>query len=211
MNNILCFGDSNTWGYNPITKERYPIGIRWTSILQDKLGSDSTKIIEEGLCGRTTIYEDESRPGRKGIDVISDIFESNDSINSVILMLGTNDCKSKNNSSPKKIACGIEQCIDIILKYVSAENVLLISPIHLGENVWKEEFDPEFSKKSVQISKELKSEYIKIAKKRNVRFLAASDYASPSIEDQEHLDEIGHSKLAEGIYNEIIHMNANCA
>lgn len=29
MNAILCFGDSNTWGYDPVTKERYPSEMRW--------------------------------------------------------------------------------------------------------------------------------------------------------------------------------------
>lgn len=207
MKNILCFGDSNTWGYNPVTKKRYSEEIRWTGRLQDRLGNDDTRIIEEGLCGRTTIYEDKNRPGRKGIDTIPDIFERNDSIDAVILMLGTNDCKSYNNSSPKEIAQGIDSCLEIILKYVSPENVLLISPIHLGNNVWKEEFDPEFNMKSVQISKGLKREYIKVAEKRNVHFIAASDYVIPSKEDQEHLNANGHSRLAGVIYKEIIHMN----
>lgn len=52
MKKVLCFGDSNTWGYNPSTKDRFPKEIRWTGILQGKLGSEDTKIIEEGLVGR---------------------------------------------------------------------------------------------------------------------------------------------------------------
>ena len=122
-------------------------------------------------------------------------------------MLGTNDCKTHNNTSAEEIAGGIDKCLDIILKYVSAENVLLISPIYLGENVWKAEYDPEFDRKSVNISKELKEEYLKVAKRRNVHFLAASDYVIPSKEDQEHLNANGHSKLAGVIYNEIRHIN----
>lgn len=211
MKNILCFGDSNTWGYNPVTKERYSKEIRWTGKLQTSLGRGNVRIIEEGLCGRTTIYEDATRPGRKGIDSISDIFERNSSIDGVVLMLGTNDCKTHNNTSAEEIAGGIDKCLDIILKYVSAENVLLISPIYLGENVWKAEYDPEFDRNSVNISKELKEEYLKVAKRRNVRFLAASDYVIPSKEDQEHLNANGHSKLAGVIYNEIRHMNMRCA
>ena len=70
MKKVLCFGDSNTWGYNPSTKDRFPKEIRWTGILQGKLGSEDTKIIEEGLVGRTTVYEDEKRPGLRGIDNI---------------------------------------------------------------------------------------------------------------------------------------------
>ncbi len=200
---ILCFGDSNTWGYNPETKGRYPENVRWTGILKKNLLNDDVCVIEEGLCGRTTVFEDEIRPGRCGRDSIEKIFQKNKSINSVIIMLGTNDCKSYYKTSAKDIAKGMERCIDIILKNVSSENVLLISPIHLGKNVWKDEFDPEFNQDSVEVSKELKKEYLKIARRRKVNFLAASDYVNPSIEDQEHLNADGHRRLAEIIYREL--------
>ena len=34
MKNILCFGDSNTWGYDPVTGSRYAYDVRWTGRLQ---------------------------------------------------------------------------------------------------------------------------------------------------------------------------------
>ena len=208
MRNVLCFGDSNTWGFNPVTKGRYPEGVRWTSILQNIFRNKQVKIIEEGLCGRTTIYEDETRPNRKGIDSIPDIFErnseKNESCDTLILMHGTNDGKKKNPSSPEEVADGINQCLDKISEYVSSNNILLISPIHLGEYVWKEEYDPEFDAKSVLVSRRLKQEYQKIARKRGIQFLAASDYVSPSEEDQEHLNAEGHHLLAQMIYDKFL-------
>ena len=39
---IVCFGDSNTWGYIPITGERYDESIRWPARLQEKLGYQTT-------------------------------------------------------------------------------------------------------------------------------------------------------------------------
>lgn len=208
MSKILCFGDSNTWGYDPVTKNRYPEQIRWTGILKKKLSDENVNIIEEGLCGRTTIYEDRIRPGRRGIDSIEEIFERNDSVDSVVFMLGTNDCKSYYKSSPKEIAGGIDSCLEIILKHVPAKKVLLISPIHLGKNVWKDEYDPEFDQNSVEVSKGLKKEYLEIAKKRKVNFLAASDYVIPSLEDQEHLNVSGHKKLAEVIGQKLQNMQS---
>ena len=53
MKNILCFGDSNTWGYDPATQTRFDNKIRWTGVLQENLG-DKFNIIEQGLNGRTT-------------------------------------------------------------------------------------------------------------------------------------------------------------
>ena len=50
---ILCFGDSLTWGWNPFDRGRYPFEKRWTGVLQKELGKDY-RIIEEGLNGRTT-------------------------------------------------------------------------------------------------------------------------------------------------------------
>ena len=59
---ILCFGDSNTWGYCAQTNERYADNERWTQVLQKLLGSD-WMLIEEGLCGRTTVFEDPLNEG----------------------------------------------------------------------------------------------------------------------------------------------------
>ena len=49
MKQILCFGDSNTWGYDGESRERLPWGVRWTSLLQEKLNKEKYRVIEEGL------------------------------------------------------------------------------------------------------------------------------------------------------------------
>ncbi len=206
MKSILCFGDSNTWGYDPVTKERFSEEIRWTGLLREKL--KDVNIIEDGVCGRTTVYKDKNRPGIIGIESIRNIFVDGNDIDGVVLMLGTNDCKSCFNASPKEIAGGINMCLDIILEYVLPQNVLLVSPIHLGEDVWKENFDPEFNETSVAVSKGLKNEYLKIAQKRNLRFIAASDHVQASTADQEHLSKEGHFELSNVIYNEVIKIMA---
>lgn len=63
MKTILCYGDSNTWGYVPgsldfktVYVERYPRTIRWPGLLQQYLGSEYY-VVEEGLNGRTTDTE----------------------------------------------------------------------------------------------------------------------------------------------------------
>ncbi|RKM60186.1 MULTISPECIES: GDSL-type esterase/lipase family protein [unclassified Butyrivibrio] len=201
MKNILAFGDSNTWGLIPGTKERYPGEVRWTGLVQNKL--DDTKIIEEGLCGRTTVFEDEIRPFRKGVDTLPLILESASPLDGVIIMLGTNDCKAYYNANPHIIGKGLERCIEEIEKYVSPEKVLVVSPIYLGDDVWKPSKDPEFDTASVTRSKELADTYRRIAERRGNRFLAASSYAKASKRDDEHLDERGHEALAEAISEKI--------
>ena len=124
MKSILAFGDSNTWGYVPGTKknERYPWNVRWTSILQNKCSD--VNIVEEGLCGRTTIFDDALRPGRKGLEALPMILESHYPLNGAILMLGTNDCKSTYSVSASTIGKGIERCLDEIEKFIPAKNIL---------------------------------------------------------------------------------------
>ena len=203
MKQILAFGDSNTWGMVPGTKtrERYPWGVRWTSLLQEKY--TDVRIAEEGLCGRTTVFEDELRPGRKGSNSLEPLLESQYPIDGAILMLGTNDCKTFYHASPYVIGKGIEKCLDILEKYVAPENILLVSPMQLGEDVWRPEKDPEFGEKSVTTSKELKAVYSDIAKRRGTAFLAASDYVEASSIDDEHMDENGHRIFAEVVYEEL--------
>ena len=203
MKQILAFGDSNTWGLVPGSRsqERYPWGVRWTSILQEK--NKDVRIAEEGLCGRTTVFEDELRPGRKGVNTLDPLMESQYPVDAVILMLGTNDCKTLYNASAHLIGQGIERCLDTLEKYVPAEKILLISPIHLGDDVWRPEKDPEFNKDSVETSKELRGVYEDIAKKRGTAFLAASDHVTPSKVDDEHMDDAGHRIFAEVVYEEL--------
>lgn len=203
MKQILCYGDSNTWGLIPGVNQRYGWGVRWTSILQEKLNNENIRVIEEGLCGRTTSFDDVYRENRNGLKTLSLILESHSPIDFVILMLGTNDCKSHYKTNAYKIGKGIEQCVDKLLEVIPSEKILVISPIQLGDEVWKEEYDPEFDKTSVGVSKQLASEYKKIAQKRNVHFLAASEYVGPSETDQEHLAEDSHKILAEVIYEKI--------
>ena len=60
---IVCFGDSNTWGYIPVTGERYDETIRWPARLQEMLGYERCTVVEEGLTGRTTVSAGPAMPG----------------------------------------------------------------------------------------------------------------------------------------------------
>ena len=84
MKQILCFGDSNTGGLDGETGKRFP----W-----EKLADRDIRIVEEGLCGRTTIFEDPLRLGRRGTELLPTLLETH-TPDAVVLMLGTNDCKN---------------------------------------------------------------------------------------------------------------------
>lgn len=201
MERVLCFGDSNTYGYKPDGSGRYPEDIRWTGLLTDKCKNKNIQIIEEGLVGRTTVFEDSVRQGRKGIDFLLPIIETHSPLNKIVLMLGTNDCKTIYKASSHVIGLGVERLINIIKDYSDDIDILLVSPIALGDHVFEEGFDQEFNEEAIGKSKELKEVYRQIANRYGCSFLAASDYAKPSEIDQEHLDKEGHRALADAIYD----------
>ena len=204
MANVLAFGDSNTWGLIPGTKERYPWGIRWTSLVQDNL--EEVRIIEDGLCGRTTVFDDQLRPFRKGTEILPLSLESNYPIDAAIIMLGTNDCKTVFNANSHIIGKGLELCLDELEKYIAPEKILVVSPIKLGDEVYLPEKDPEFDVNSIKTSVNLRHEYEKIARRRGNQFLAASDFADPSSVDDEHMDENGHRSLSTAISDKLAKM-----
>ena len=73
MKQILCFGDSNTYGLIPGTENRYNWEIRWTGRLDAAVRGKGYRVIEEGLCGRTTVFEDPLREGRRGTALLGTV------------------------------------------------------------------------------------------------------------------------------------------
>ena len=114
MKQILCFGDSNTYGLIPGTKDRYDWDTRWSGRIGQRLWEDGCRIVEEGLCGRTTVFDDPLRDGRRGTELLSVILETHKPVDVVVLMLGTNDCKTMYDTSAEVIGRGVERLLDQI-------------------------------------------------------------------------------------------------
>ena len=193
MKRILCFGDSNTWGLIPGGTQRYPETVRWTGLLQRALG-EAYQVIEEGLCGRTTVHSESARPGRSGEQLLPVLLESHAPLDLVILMLGTNDCKTAFHPTARRVALGIRRLLAQIRAGAPGCRVLLISPIRLGQNA--PDLDPEFSPESVRVARALPGAYAAEAARWGADYLAASQYAPPSGVDGQHMDAAGHRALA---------------
>ena len=115
---ILCYGDSNTYGYLPAGNgRRYSEGVRWPSLLQKLLGDEYT-VIEEGLCGRTTDAEPAGVPWKNGESYLCAALSTHRPIDMVIFMLGTNDLKRKFSYSSMDVAGEMQ----IFLEKVQAYN-----------------------------------------------------------------------------------------
>jgi lysophospholipase L1-like esterase len=211
MKSILCYGDSNTWGYIPAKGGRYPRNIRWPGRLEEYLGC-GYHVIEEGLCGRTTCYQIPLEPSRNGYDTFPMILESTAGADLVILMLGTNDRRTQLCVSPQESALALERYLRLLHAPAlwSAERVpevLLIAPPVIDECVMQREAGFYYGEKSVADSHCLAAEYQLLAKKYNCAFLNAAEVCTPSQEDGVHLDEQGHQRLAEAVF-QIIRENS---
>ena len=199
MKHILCFGDSNTWGYSPQDGSRFPPNVRWTGTLQKTLGIDYN-IIEEGLNGRTTFINEEgedARPFRSGSDVFSMILESHRPLDLVTIMLGTNDLKLEFNLSVEEIAQGVKELCEIVLssEYLidNPPKLLLISPVHIGSTIQpdQEEFFEQAREKSYRFAEY----YQRVAEELGIHFLDAAKIVSPSEGEGVHWDADQHIKF----------------
>lgn len=184
MKNILCFGDSNTHGYMPGVGTRYPIDVRWSGRLQNLLG-EGYRVIEEGLDGRTTVFEDELQPWRSALGYIGGCVKSHAPLDLILIMLGTNDSKSRYGVSAEEIGFGLEnviQEIETFFRYNKdhagpCPKMLIISPVPMPETGG----DPEFNEESLKKQAKLAEVYRGVAEKFGCSFAAAENWIGPNL------------------------------
>lgn len=202
MNTILCYGDSNTWGHEPISGVRFPLDVRWPGVLRKQLG-DGYWVIEEGLNGRTTVMDDPVVDGRNGKKYLIPCLNSHKPIDLVALMLGSNDLKPKFSLTAYDIARGIFTLVEMIQKSGTGNNgaapqILIISPPHVlpveGDSDLKEEFEGA-ARKSHMLAKY----YSEVAHSTGCRLLDAAEVVSASQRDGIHLEAAEHEKLGKAV------------
>lgn len=194
---VLCFGDSNTYGYIPGGFGRYRFHERWPGRLQDLLGS-GWHVVEEGLCGRTCAFDEPGRPGRAGTSYFGPCIASHRPLCFAVIMLGTNDCKTMFRASAQTIAVGLEALIDIARAETHEDTrILIISPPHIEAKAGFRQDFPEFDERSTAVSAELADFFKKSAESRGCLFLDAAELAAPSPADGIHIDLAGHTAIAE--------------
>ena len=199
MKNILCYGDSNTWGSVPGVLTRHPINVRWTGVLQQELGTEY-HIIENGIPGRTTVWDDPANQCRNGLSALGYTLYSAKPLDLVVLMLGTNDL---NYTDAEGYYFGIKLLAQRILKanasfpgtsevFPGETRLLLVSPILVTENL-----------RSYPDSCKFKYYTEKVAEELGVPWLDAAEYAQPSALDGCHMDAENHQKLGKALAEKI--------
>ena len=202
---IVCFGDSNTHGYCADPADcstggiRFSESERWTQLLQKQLGEEYL-VIEEGLSGRTTCFDDPIHEGLNGLDYLYPCLKSHEAVDLLIIMLGTNDTKDRFYASAACIAIGMAR---LVKKAMATEcwgahtpNILVVAPPAIGEGMLSSPVAATMGQLCVEKSRELAHYYKEQCDLIGCHFLDADGCEFNQV-DYMHLTKKGHSQLAE--------------
>lgn len=218
--NILCYGDSNVWGSvaNPVAttvpSRRRGAHERWTGVLQDTLG-EGYHVIEEGLCGRTTIYSVPEQWFKHGENYLLPCLMSHRPLDLVILMLGTNDLRKIYKADCEHPDKGIRRLIDIIQSCpdcgagVKPPRILVVSPISICRPTGRMDyFRDRGGDECIRLVQRFAPAYEKAARDTGCAFLDAALYALPDPADGMHLKKESHISLGRAIADKVAQMFA---
>lgn len=195
--NILCFGDSNTWGYTPGTGVRYERNVRWPGVMARELG-ESFHVIEDGLSGRTTAFDFPWGECRNGLTALPYSLLAQKPLHLLILALGINDLTVADSAYSAKCAGGLIRKARMMQAVPDGNTdifpeglkilVLAPAPVH-------PDYDRMYDLKIYEESLRLSSCYRKMAEENGVYFLDAGRFASASPVDCVHFTREAHSAL----------------
>lgn len=203
LKSVLCYGDSNTWGYDPSSRDRFAPQIRWTGVLAEQLGAQY-RVIEEGLNGRTTRWDDPMEAGRNGLTYLQPCVETHEPLDAILMMLGTNDLKARFNLSASDIAQSAAGVAVHARRFAltadeSPPAVLLIAPPAI---VQLTELDQMFAG-ALEKSRQFSHYYRLAAVWNNVPFFDAGSVIVSSEKDGIHFEKDAHRVLGEALAHEV--------
>lgn len=203
MKNILVYGDSITWGFVPGTGNRHDKQARWPEVMANVLKMD-LDIVTDGLCGRTTAYDDNTNvANRNGVKTLPTVLSSHSPLDLVIVMLGLNDLQPHIAGSPLAAVDGMKRLIEIIkihegvIQQAGKPNILIVSQPHISttqNEIYQEYFDG-----MIEASKKLAPRFEQLAKENKCAFFDAAKTCQSSPLDGVHLDRENTIKLGKGL------------
>jgi lysophospholipase L1-like esterase len=198
MRTVLCFGDSNTWGYDPVTGGRFSREERWPGRLQAALG-DGWYVIEEGLNGRTATLDSPVAPGRNGLAYLVPCLDSHAPLDAVVIFLGTNDMSDRYSLSATDVATAAGRLVGVVR--ASAAGVdgvpplpLLVCPPPVGDAEWLEGWQGVPAKSAV-----LAERFRVEAEERGCELLDLGAVTRYSDLDGIHLEADAHAAVARAV------------
>ena len=198
MRSVLCFGDSNTWGYEASTGNRLGRWERWPGVLQRELGDD-VYVIEEGLGGRTTAFELPGLLYRSGFAALPMLLETHDPVDAIVISLGTNDLWVP-GAMARDAARGVGSLIDLVraTPYETGQvpRILVVVPPPLSPlpGEWTEESDS-----LVNESATFAAAFREILRERDVPLVDLGELITTSTADGIHFEAADHDAIGRAV------------
>lgn len=194
MKKIVCYGDSNTFGYDPKDGSQYNENIRWTSVLQTYLGQEY-QVINEGMCDRTGFVENPKGFIFSAPKHFPDFISKSDNIDLLILWIGTNDLQFLYDIRLENIKKGLENLIK--LGKIKADKIVIIPPVILDNRILDGYFNYQFDETSIEKSKQVGKIYKALSDLYNCEYFDINKFVKPSDIDGLHYDESSHKIIAD--------------
>jgi lysophospholipase L1-like esterase len=208
MKTILCYGDSNTWGYNPATQARFSRDERWAGVLRLELGDDYL-VIEEGLNGRTTVWDDPIEGYKNGKEYLIPCLTTHKPLDLVVILLGTNDLKKRFSLSAYDIANGAGVLVDVVQKSDTGlddkpPQILLLAPPPIAKlTEYAEMFEGAEAK-----SRKFSENFRRVAEEYGCEWLDTAGIIVSSDIDGIHFEAGEHRKLGLAVADKVREMLA---
>ena len=201
MKKVLCFGDSNTFGFNPKDGSRFDEFSRWSGILKN-FSKGKFEIIEEGQNNRTAFSNNPMGKSYTGYKILPELLKEKFDV--VILALGVNDLQSQYGATFLDFELGISNLIEIVKNNLPNAKIILVAPTNITQDILKSPiFSKLFDESSIEKSKKLPEIYLEISKKYNCEFIDLNKVAKPSSFDGLHFEPSEHKKIAEEIFKQL--------
>jgi lysophospholipase L1-like esterase len=196
MKTVLCFGDSNTWGYVPGSDgERFPPDLRWSRRLASALGNE-WEVIAEGLNGRTATMDSPVADGRNGLTYLMPCLHSHMPLDLVVIYLGTNDTGDRYSLPAETVAGAVGRLVKVVRTSeagpgYSATDVLVVCPPPFGQ------LDPEGSFANAGVkSRQLGRWFAEVCRELDCELIDLDGIAAYSDLDGIHLDADGQAAVS---------------
>lgn len=194
MKKILCYGDSNTFGFNPIDGSRFDENTRWTALLQANLKNDFL-ITEEGMCDRTGFIDNPKGFLFSAQRHFPKFLSKSDKFDIIILAIGINDMQFQYNISFNAVQRGLAELIKTALE--KTDKVIIIPPVVLKESILNGYFKIQFDETSIIKSRKIGTIYRKLSHACSCSYFDINKTAQPSDADGLHYDAAAHKIIAD--------------
>ena len=202
---ILAYGDSLTYGANPVTGgPRHPYDDRWPTVLERGLGGRA-QVIAEGLGGRTTVHDDHfANADRNGARILPTLLASHWPLDLVVIMLGTNDLKPFHGRTAQESANGVGRLVQIVRAHAAGEGlpapgIIIVAPPQLCATDHPEMMKHFGEEAAIEQSRQMPEWYRRKASELGAGFFDASAVAKPDPRDGVHLDAANTRAIGEGL------------